>query len=54
MSVPRLTSSPRGACPGKAPARVITPEHSARVLLAYLGGDDTGAIWDVSAAPVGA
>ena len=27
---------------------LITPEHSAAALLAYLAGDDTGAIWDVS------
>ena len=33
---------------------LITPEHSASVLLAHLGGDETGAIWDVSTAPVGA
>jgi NAD(P)-dependent dehydrogenase (short-subunit alcohol dehydrogenase family) len=33
---------------------LITPEHSAAVLLAHLAGDETGAIWDVSAAPVGA
>ncbi len=31
---------------------LITPEHSAAVLIAHLGGDDTGAIWDVNAAPV--
>jgi NAD(P)-dependent dehydrogenase (short-subunit alcohol dehydrogenase family) len=30
---------------------LITPEHSAAALLAYLAGDDTGAIWDVSVAP---
>jgi NAD(P)-dependent dehydrogenase (short-subunit alcohol dehydrogenase family) len=33
---------------------LITPEHSAAALLARLDGDDTGAIWDVSTAPVGA
>ena len=33
---------------------LITPEHSASALLAHLAGDDTGAIWDVSTAPVGA
>jgi NAD(P)-dependent dehydrogenase (short-subunit alcohol dehydrogenase family) len=33
---------------------LITPERSAAVLLARLAGDDTGAVWDVSAAPVGA
>jgi NAD(P)-dependent dehydrogenase (short-subunit alcohol dehydrogenase family) len=33
---------------------LITPEHSAAALLAHLAGDDTGAIWDVSTAPVGA
>jgi NAD(P)-dependent dehydrogenase (short-subunit alcohol dehydrogenase family) len=37
-----------------AEGRLITPEHSASVLLARLAGEDTGAIWDVSAAPVGA
>jgi NAD(P)-dependent dehydrogenase (short-subunit alcohol dehydrogenase family) len=37
-----------------AEGALITPEHSAAVLLARLGGDDTGAIWDVSNAPVGA
>ena len=31
---------------------LITPEHSAAVLIAHLNGDDTGAIWDVNAAPV--
>jgi len=31
---------------------LITPEHSAAALLAHLAGDDTGAIWDVSIAPV--
>ena len=31
---------------------LITPEHSAAVLIAHLGGDDTGATWDVNAAPV--
>jgi NAD(P)-dependent dehydrogenase (short-subunit alcohol dehydrogenase family) len=30
---------------------LITPEHSAAVLLAHLASDDTGAIWDVSTAP---
>jgi NAD(P)-dependent dehydrogenase (short-subunit alcohol dehydrogenase family) len=33
---------------------LITPEHSAAVLLAHLAGEDTGAIWDVSTAPVSA
>ena len=33
---------------------LITPEHSAAVLLTHLAGDDTGAIWDVSNAPGGA
>ena len=33
---------------------LITPEHSAAVLLARLAGEDTGAVWDVSTAPVGA
>jgi NAD(P)-dependent dehydrogenase (short-subunit alcohol dehydrogenase family) len=32
---------------------LLTPEHSAMVLLSHLGGDDTGEIWDVSTAPVG-
>ena len=31
---------------------LITAEHSAAVLIAHLSGDDTGAIWDVNAAPV--
>jgi len=34
-----------------AEGTLITPEHSAAALLAHLGGDDTGAIWDVSTAP---
>jgi len=34
-----------------AEGALITAEHSAAALLAYLAGDDTGAIWDVSAAP---
>ena len=33
---------------------LITPEHSASVLLTLLTGDDTGAIWDVSNVPAGA
>jgi NAD(P)-dependent dehydrogenase (short-subunit alcohol dehydrogenase family) len=37
-----------------AEGALITPEHSAAVLLARLDGDETGAIWDVSAAPGGA
>ena len=37
-----------------ADGALITPEHSAAVLLALLAGDDTGAVWDVSAAPAGA
>ena len=37
-----------------AEGSLITPEHSAAALLAYLDRDDTGAIWDVSTAPVGA
>jgi NAD(P)-dependent dehydrogenase (short-subunit alcohol dehydrogenase family) len=32
-----------------AEGTLITPEQSAAVLLAHLGGDDTGAIWDVNA-----
>jgi NAD(P)-dependent dehydrogenase (short-subunit alcohol dehydrogenase family) len=31
-----------------AEGTLITPEHSAAVLLARLAGDDTGAIWDAS------
>ena len=34
-----------------AEGTLITPEQSAAALIAYLGGDDTGAIWDVSTAP---
>jgi NAD(P)-dependent dehydrogenase (short-subunit alcohol dehydrogenase family) len=34
-----------------AAGTLITPEQSAAVLLAHLGGEDTGAIWDVSTAP---
>jgi NAD(P)-dependent dehydrogenase (short-subunit alcohol dehydrogenase family) len=37
-----------------AEGALITPEHSAAVLLARLAGDDTGAVWEVSTAPVGA
>jgi NAD(P)-dependent dehydrogenase (short-subunit alcohol dehydrogenase family) len=37
-----------------AEGTLITPEHSAAALLACLIGDDTGAIWDVGTAPVGA
>jgi NAD(P)-dependent dehydrogenase (short-subunit alcohol dehydrogenase family) len=37
-----------------AEGTLITPEHSAAALLAHLAGDDTGTIWDVSTAPVGA
>jgi NAD(P)-dependent dehydrogenase (short-subunit alcohol dehydrogenase family) len=37
-----------------AEGALITPERSASVLLAFLAGDDTGAIWDVSAVPAGA
>ena len=37
-----------------AEGALITPEYSAAALLALLAGDDTGAIWDVSTAPVGA
>jgi NAD(P)-dependent dehydrogenase (short-subunit alcohol dehydrogenase family) len=33
---------------------LITPEHSASVLLTLLAGDDTGEIWDVSNVPAGA
>jgi NAD(P)-dependent dehydrogenase (short-subunit alcohol dehydrogenase family) len=35
-----------------AEGTLITPEHSAAALLAHLAGGDTGAIWDVSTAPV--
>ena len=34
-----------------AEGTLITPEQSAAALIAYLGGNDTGAIWDVSTAP---
>jgi NAD(P)-dependent dehydrogenase (short-subunit alcohol dehydrogenase family) len=37
-----------------AEGTLITPEHSAAVLLARLAGEDTGAVWDVSTAPGGA
>ena len=37
-----------------AEGALITPEHSAAVLLARLAGDETGAVWDVSTAPAGA
>jgi gluconate 5-dehydrogenase/3-oxoacyl-[acyl-carrier protein] reductase len=37
-----------------AEGSLITPEHSAAALLAYLAGDDTGAIWDVRTAPAAA
>jgi NAD(P)-dependent dehydrogenase (short-subunit alcohol dehydrogenase family) len=37
-----------------AEGSLITPERSAAALLAHLAGDETGAIWDVSAASVGA
>jgi NAD(P)-dependent dehydrogenase (short-subunit alcohol dehydrogenase family) len=37
-----------------AEGTLITPGRSAAVLLAHLAGNDTGAIWDVSTAPVGA
>ena len=33
---------------------LIPPRQSAAALLAHLAGDDTGVIWDVSTAPVGA
>jgi gluconate 5-dehydrogenase/3-oxoacyl-[acyl-carrier protein] reductase len=36
-----------------AEGALLTPEHSAMVLLSHLGGDDTGEIWDVSTAPAG-
>jgi NAD(P)-dependent dehydrogenase (short-subunit alcohol dehydrogenase family) len=35
-----------------ADGALITPDRSAAALLAHLAGDDTGAIWDVSIAPV--
>jgi NAD(P)-dependent dehydrogenase (short-subunit alcohol dehydrogenase family) len=37
-----------------AEGTLIIPGHSAAVLLARLAGDGTGAVWDVSTAPVGA
>lgn len=37
-----------------AEGTLITPGQSAAALLAHLSGDGTGAIWDVSSAPVGA
>ena len=37
-----------------AEGTLITPERSATALLARLGGDDTGAIWDVSTVPASA
>lgn len=37
-----------------AAGALITPERSAAALLAYLAGDDTGAIWDVSTASAAA
>ena len=37
-----------------AEGSLITPQHSAAMLLAHLASDGTGAIWDVSAAPAGA
>jgi NAD(P)-dependent dehydrogenase (short-subunit alcohol dehydrogenase family) len=37
-----------------AEGTLITPDYSAAGLLAHLAGDDTGAIWDVSTAPIGA
>ena len=35
-----------------AEGTLITPEQSAAALLAHLSGDDSGAIWDVSTAPL--
>jgi NAD(P)-dependent dehydrogenase (short-subunit alcohol dehydrogenase family) len=35
-----------------AEGTLITPRQSAAALVAHLSGDDTGAIWDVSTAPV--
>jgi NAD(P)-dependent dehydrogenase (short-subunit alcohol dehydrogenase family) len=37
-----------------ADGALITPEHPAAALLTLLAGDDTGAVWDVGAAPAGA
>ena len=37
-----------------AEGSLITPAHSAAALLAHLAPYDTGAIWDVSTARVGA
>ena len=34
-----------------ADGHLITPEQSAAALIGHLGGDDTGAIWDVSRRP---
>jgi NAD(P)-dependent dehydrogenase (short-subunit alcohol dehydrogenase family) len=34
-----------------ADGALTTPEQSAAALIAHLGGDDTGVIWDVSTAP---
>ncbi len=31
---------------------LLTPEQSAAALISVLGGDDTGSIWDVNAAPI--
>jgi hypothetical protein len=31
---------------------LITPERSAAALIAHLGGDDSGSIWDVNDASV--
>jgi NAD(P)-dependent dehydrogenase (short-subunit alcohol dehydrogenase family) len=36
-----------------AEGALITPEHSAAVLVSLLGGDDNGAVWDVSNVPAG-
>ena len=33
-----------------ADGTLITPEHSAAVLIGHLSGDDTGSVWDVTAA----
>jgi NAD(P)-dependent dehydrogenase (short-subunit alcohol dehydrogenase family) len=35
-----------------AQGNLLTPGQSAAALIAHLSGDDTGAIWDVSTAPV--
>jgi hypothetical protein len=50
-SAPPSPSRPE-SCAWPSDGVLITPEHSAAALLAHLAGDDTGAIWHVSVAPV--